>query len=145
MVKGIVSAFDHMGFCLVLNLKTTFTDGKWAVIWPPNFATKYVSFGPTFTLWSKYLLPAKKLIPSTVVKFIFSGSWRSLSSFCIVLKTTGPSCSKLTTSLVNISWKFQTLISKICQYFLLKKHEKLLQQCKSFSHFFNKKYQCFWL
>ena len=55
----------------------------------------------------------------------------------------GPSCSKLTTSLVNISLKFQTLISEICQHFLLKKCEKLLQ-CKSFSHFSfsNKKYQC---
>ena len=41
MVKGIVNAFDHMGFCLVLNLTTTCTDGKWAVIWPPDFATKY--------------------------------------------------------------------------------------------------------
>ena len=38
----------------------------------------------------------------------------------------GPSCSKLTTSLVNVSLKFQTLISQICQYFLLKKCEKLL-------------------
>ena len=50
----------------------------------------------------------------------------------------GPSCSKLTTSLVNVSSKFQTLISQIRQYFLLKKCEKL-------SHFFNKKYQCIWL
>ena len=57
---------------------------------------------------------------------------------------TGPGCSKLTTSLVNVSLKFQMLISNICQYFLVKKCEKLLQ-CKSFSHFFNKKYQCFWL
>ena len=56
----------------------------------------------------------------------------------------GPGCSKLTTSLVNDSLKFQTLISQICQYFLLKKCEKLLQ-CKSFSHFFNKKFQCIWL
>ena len=32
----------------------------------------------------------------------------------------GPGCSKLTTSLVNVSLKFQTLISEICQYFLLK-------------------------
>ena len=29
----------------------------------------------------------------------------------------GPGCSKLTTSLVNISLKFHMLISKICQYF----------------------------
>ena len=48
----------------------------------------------------------------------------------------GPGCSKLTTSLVNVSLKFQTLISTICQYSLFKKCEKLLH-CKSFSHFFN--------
>ena len=53
------------------------------------------------------------------------------------LNFSGLGCSKLTTSLVNISIKFQTLISEICQYFLLKECEKLLQ-CKSFSHFFNK-------
>ena len=51
----------------------------------------------------------------------------------------GPGCLKLMTSLVNDSLKFQTLIAQICQYFLLKKCEKLLQ-CKSFSHFFNKKF-----
>ena len=56
--------------------------------------------------------------------------------------TTGPGCSKLTTSLVNISLNFQKLISQICQYFMLKKCEKLLQ-CKSFSHFFNKKISVF--
>ena len=32
----------------------------------------------------------------------------------------GPGCSKLTMSLVNVSLKFQTLISEICHYFLLK-------------------------
>ena len=55
----------------------------------------------------------------------------------------GPGCSKLTTLLVNVSLKFQTLISRIHLYFLLKKSEKLLH-CKSFSHFFSKKYQCIW-
>ena len=59
-------------------------------------------------------------------------------------RQSGPGCSKLTTSLVNETLKFQTLISQTCQYFLMKKCEKLLQ-CKSFSHFFNKKYQCIWL
>ena len=54
---------------------------------------------------------------------------------------TGPGCSKLTTSLVNVSLKFQKSKPEICQYFLLKKCEKLLQ-CKSSSHFFNKNYQC---
>ena len=54
----------------------------------------------------------------------------------------GPDCSKLKTSLVNDSLKFQTLMSQICQYFLLKKCEKLLQ-CKSFSHFFYKNFSVF--
>ena len=53
-------------------------------------------------------------------------------------------CSNLTTSLVNVSLEFRALISNISQYLLLKKCEKLLQ-CKSFSYFFNKKYQCIWL
>ena len=57
-------------------------------------------------------------------------------------KQTGPGCSKLTTSLVYVSLKFQTLISEIRQYFLLKKYEKLLH-CKSFSHFFNKNISVF--
>ena len=41
--------------------------------------------------------------------------------------------SKLTTSLVNVSLKFQMLISEKCQNFLLKKCENSL---------FNKKFQC---
>ena len=40
--------------------------------------------------------------------------------------TPGPSCSKVTTSLVNDSLNFRKLSSQICQYFLLKKCEKLL-------------------
>ena len=60
----------------------------------------------------------------------------------ILSKIPGPSCSKLTTSLVNVSLNFQKLISLICQYFLLKKCEKLLQS-KSFFHFFNKKISVF--
>ena len=67
-----------------------------------------------------------------------------VKSCAINQENSGPGCSKLTTSLVNVSLKFQTLISEIWQYFLLKKYEKLLQ-CKSFSHFFNKKFQCIWL
>ena len=53
-------------------------------------------------------------------------------------RISGPGCSKLTTSLVNnVLLKFQRLISQICQYFLLKKCEKLLH-CKSSSHFSTK-------
>ena len=47
----------------------------------------------------------------------------------------GPGCSKLMTSLVNVSLKFKTLISQIRQYFLLKKCEKLLQLQKLLSFF----------
>ena len=49
----------------------------------------------------------------------------------------GAGCSKLTTSLVNVSLKFKTLILQIHCYFLLEKCENLLQ-CKRFSHFSNK-------
>ena len=59
-----------------------------------------------------------------------------------VSKIHGPGCSKLTMTLVNVSLNFQKLISQICQYFWLKKCEKLLQ-CKSFSHFFNKNISVF--
>ena len=62
----------------------------------------------------------------------------SVGNVCIVTKhhstrvpleafnTSGPGCSKLTASLVNDSLKFQTSVSNIHQYFLLKKCEKLL-------------------
>ena len=73
----------------------------------------------------------------------------STVSLCFILQLmkkciSGPGCPELMTSLVNVLLKFQTLISEILQYFLSKKCEKLLQ-CKSFSHFFNKKFQCIWL
>ena len=53
----------------------------------------------------------------------------------MTMERPGPGCSKLTTSLVNVSLKFQKLISQICQYFLLKKCEafavqKLLSFCQ---------------
>ena len=54
------------------------------------------------------------------------------------MRTHHTCCSKLTMPLVNVLLKFRMLISGICQYFLLKKCEKLLQ-CKSFSHFVKKK------
>ena len=54
----------------------------------------------------------------------------------------GPGCSKLTTSLVNVSLNFQKLISQMCPYFFVKKCEKLLH-CKSFSQFFNKNFGVF--
>ena len=55
----------------------------------------------------------------------------------VELEIQGPGCSKLTTSLVNVSLKFQMLISEICQKCLLRKYETRLH-CKSFSYFFDK-------
>ena len=52
----------------------------------------------------------------------------------------GPGCSKLMTSLVNETLKFQTLVFQICQYFLSKKCEKAFAR---FSHFFNKNISIF--
>ena len=46
--------------------------------------------------------------------FIFHGEIRKIS---------GPSCSKLTMSLVNDSLKFRSSDTQICQNFLLKKCE----------------------
>ena len=88
-----------------------------------------------------------------VLKFILV---QCLICFTVITDfQSGPGCSKLTTSLVNVSLKFQTLISNIHQLFSLKKCEKLL--CKSFCFcsgfcsakasliFFQLKYQCIWL
>ena len=61
MVKGIVNAFDNLGFCLVLNLITTCADVKWAVIWPPILLPSMFVLLPTFTPGSKYLLPDIKV------------------------------------------------------------------------------------
>ena len=46
---------------------------------------------------------------------------------------------QLTTLLVNISVKFQTLISERCQYFLLKKCKKLLHCMQKLLTFFQPK------
>ena len=41
MVKGIINAFDHMEFCLVINL---IMGGNRAVAWSPIFASMYLGF-----------------------------------------------------------------------------------------------------
>ena len=51
----------------------------------------------------------------------------------------GPSCSKLTASLVNVLLKFQTLMSEIRQYFLLKKKLREAFAVQKLLYFFNKK------
>ena len=79
------------------------------------------------------MLPFEVQPPSVTLTFV---------GHCRNNMSSGPRCSKLTTLLVNISLKFQTLISEIRQYFLLNKCEKLLQASLIFS---TKKSQCIWL
>ena len=88
---------------------------------------------------------SSSIIVSSYLKLVmFSKTSPVPRKYSYLFKRPGPGCSKLTTSLVNMSLKFQKLISQISRYFLLKKCVKLLH-CKSFSHFFNKKIQCIWL
>ena len=57
MVKGIINAFDHMKFCLVINLTM---GGNWAVTWPPIIVTRYVSFASTLNSSMSCRCPYKK-------------------------------------------------------------------------------------
>ena len=65
---------------------------------------------------------------------IFTVEKKSLYVFVMrdIQYTPGPSCSKLTTSLVIVSLKFKTLILQIHCYFLLKKCENPLQRILTF-------------
>ena len=53
--------------------------------------------------------------------------FRNMQCYDLFRCISGPSCSKLTTWLVNDMLKFQMLISQMCQYFLLKKCETYLK------------------
>ena len=67
--------------------------------------------------------------PKTLIFHLSKGNNLRNCLLCFlgnIFNRPGPGCSKLTTSLVNETLKFQMLISQICQYFLLKKCEKLL-------------------
>ena len=65
---------------------------------------------------------------------IFKRSWHS-----------GRNYSKLTTSLINILLKFQTLISQVYQCFLFKKRGEAFALQTLCSLFFVIMYQCIWL
>ena len=52
MVKGIINAYDHMEFCLVINL---IMGSNQAVTWPSIVAIRYVSFATT--LRKSWFLP----------------------------------------------------------------------------------------
>ena len=76
----------------------------------------------------------KKIIFSSIKKVKESQLNNSGTCKCTCrIITSGPGCSKLMTSLINVSLKFQMLISQACQYFMLKKIV------------INKKFQCIWL
>ena len=66
------------------------------------------------------------------------------SAFKGKFATSGPGCSKLTTSLVNETLKFQTLISQICQYFFVEKMRDAFAVQKLLS-FFQHKISVFWV
>ena len=88
-----------------------------------------------------------KYVPPEPKDWVSQGSEKEIQEESVIemrrrVCKMGPSCSKLTTWLGNVSLKFQMLISEKCQNLLLKKCEKLLQ-CKSFSHLFNKKISVF--
>ena len=100
-----------------------------------NDVVSFEQLGPGNSNLSNYLNPSPP-VPTTMGPQQSAYAWFSLTffypssilslSFCLSSYTSGPGCSKLTTSLVNVSLKFQMLISQIHQYFLLKKCEKLL-------------------
>ena len=60
MVKGIVNAFDHMEFCLVLHLTNTSVHAKRVAKWQPILLPHMLVLLPTSTPGSKYWLPANK-------------------------------------------------------------------------------------
>ena len=61
--------------------------------------------------------PLSYLASFAVLIFTFL-ELRTLLCLCLSPR---PGCSKLTMSLVNVSLKFQILISNICQYFFVEK------------------------
>ena len=132
-----------------LNFELTGSNGLWTKI--ATIRRKYVVFSKMFVLRSmgKELVPSSLHVHSMRGSSIRGGGLYKPKAFAQVLKfklyTSGPGCSKLTTSLVNVSLKFQMLISQICQYFLLKKNMRSFCTAKASLIFFNKKYQCSWL
>ena len=60
---------------------------------------------------SRYILVAGSSSSGSKKKLLLS---MMMMMMMMMMKQPGPGCSKLTTSLVNISLKFQTLISEIC-------------------------------
>ena len=81
-----------------------------------------------------------EVIAVTGVRYLIYTFLHLLFCWSTLCQQSGPSCWKLTMSLVNVSLKFTSSDTQICWNFLLKKCEKL-SQCKSYSNFFSKKYQ----
>ena len=58
MVKGIINAFDHMEFCLVIKLTM---GGDRAVTWPPISANRYFSSATTLKTRKQVLATHRKV------------------------------------------------------------------------------------
>ena len=67
MVKGIINAFDHMEFCLVIYLTM---GGNRAVTWPPIITTRFVKFCYYLIIYqvASTCCPQKKVISNTASK-----------------------------------------------------------------------------
>ena len=61
----------------------------------------------------------KKIVLSEVIAFTYAKILLLVIFVYIFTYIPGPGCSKPTTSLVDVSLKFQTLISEIFQYFFV--------------------------
>ena len=125
MVKGIVNAFDHMEFCYVLNLTATFTDGKWADIWPPIFTTRYVSFAINLNTEWQVLLLAKKLISNTDFFALKAGTFSKIKSdisqwemvFCNDVGFATVHCKFMMLSSQTLCYSFIRMSCFICRSF----------------------------
>ena len=67
MVKGIINAFAHMEFCLVLNLTM---GGKLAVTWPPKIAAGMLVCYYHLYHVASTCYPQKNLISNNGMQFI---------------------------------------------------------------------------
>ena len=81
---------------------------------------------------SKYSLSRSPVELSLAVVSLFEACRQKT---CLGGFRPGGACSKLTTSLVNVSLKFKTLVLQIHCYFLLDKCENLLQKILTFFHY----------
>ena len=91
----------------------------------------------------RYVFELVKMIRTIYVSFceFFVPYWRQITLFTLNTGTSGPSCSKLTMSLVNVSLKFWSLNMAYTLIFLLKKMWVAFAFAKA-THIFSAKNNC---